>query len=55
MRLLQAAASPTSLSLRFLPGEARPDVETGGARLFSFLPVKGQADVMPLQMREMRL
>ena len=30
--------------------------QRGGARVFSFLPVKGQGkDVMPLQMREMRL
>ena len=32
------------------------DVETGGARLFRFLPAKGQGkDVMPLQLMEMRL
>ena len=45
----------TCLHVRFLPGEASSDVETGGARLFSFLPAKGQGDVMPLQMMEMRL
>ena len=29
--------------------------QLGGARLFSFLPVKGRGDVMPLQRMEMRL
>ena len=34
----------------------RGEAETGGRQVVSFLPVKGQGkDVMPLQMREMRL
>ena len=36
----------------FLPAR---DVETGGRQVFSFLPAKGRAGVMPLQLMEMRL
>ena len=51
---------PCRHTVRFLPGEARPggrdSCQRGGARVFSFLPVKGQGkDVMPLQLRELRL
>ena len=42
----------TCLHVRFLPAR---DVETGARQVVSFLPAKGRGDVMPLQLREMRL